>query len=73
MQVPLPFALPRVSTATATAAVRNIRLWKHPELRAFDPEQTASSRNQLTDLTPLSIGQNIPAPIGMTFSLRVTF
>jgi hypothetical protein len=62
--------LPGTRTASLSASLRNIRLWKNPLLPIFDPEMAGSSG---AGSAVRAIVENVPAPTTLLFSLRMGF
>jgi TonB-dependent SusC/RagA subfamily outer membrane receptor len=62
--------LPGTRSASLSASLRNIRLWKNPLLPIFDPEMAGASGAG----SPVrAIVENIPTPTTLLFSLRMGF
>lgn len=70
-KMPVPTRLvPGARTATISATLRNIRLWKSPELLIFDPEMAGQSG---AASAVRAIVENVPTPTSLLLSLRMGF
>jgi TonB-dependent SusC/RagA subfamily outer membrane receptor len=68
--IPVNHLIPRASSASFTAGVRNFLTWKNKNFLGIDPEMTGDAG--LSDQVRL-IGENIPNPASFSASLRVSF
>ena len=71
LSAPIPASLlGPARSATLSLSVRNLRLWKHPDLRIFDPEMAGASGAA----SPVrAIVENVPSPTAVMTSLRISF
>lgn len=71
LRLPVPSTvLPKVRSAQLSVSLRNIRLWKSPELRIFDPEMAGQNG---AGSAVRAIVENVPSPTSLLFSLRANF
>ena len=69
LQVPVPFDLPQINSATFSASLENIRLWLNEDFMAFDPEMMQYGPTA----TVRQIVEDIPPPYRISAALRLRF